>query len=349
MISRATELEVAGMTKDPQPNLKGHLEQVMRPVQAEKRGSRGIAHSSPRIRQGQPRGLSDYERVRGTADLRQRIPCARATDSKQARPWVVGVQCSRTWKGVLCLASVLVVSSRELVVRAIGTCRCGGTRAGGDGGGVAHPNNIKGHCVPIRPAQAVSVAGGRRAPRCGRCSDSNHFEHSLTNLCYNNNVVPMIPEFTDLPGAPWSVLPAGIHQASLSAVADRFASNARRRRLFGGLVRASRSLAHAGCKRVFLDGSFVTSKPWPGDYDACWDPSGVERDLMDPVFSIFDEGRAAQKAKFSGEFFPSTSRADAAGRNFFDFFQIEKFSGLRKGIVLIDLANDPMLQLQVAP
>lgn len=159
----------------------------------------------------------------------------------------------------------------------------------------------------------------------------------------------MIPELVDLPGAPWSVLPAGIHQASLSSVADRFASNARRRRLFSGLVQASRNLAMAGCKRLFLDGSFVTDKPWPADYDACWDPCGVNRELMDPVFSIFSEGRAAQKAKFNGEFFPSTNRADAAGRTFVDFFQIEKFSGLRKGIVLIDLANDPMLKAQVAP
>ena len=158
----------------------------------------------------------------------------------------------------------------------------------------------------------------------------------------------MMPELTDLPGAPWSVLPVGIHHASLSAVADRFASTARRRRLFSGLVQASRNLAQAGCKRLFLDGSFVTDKPWPGDYDACWDPCGVNDQLMDPVFSIFAEGRAAQKAKFNGEFFPSTDRADAAGRTFVDFFQIEKFSGLQKGIVLIDLANDPMLQPQVA-
>lgn len=159
----------------------------------------------------------------------------------------------------------------------------------------------------------------------------------------------MIPEFTDLPGAPWPVLPEGIHHASLSVVAARFASNARRRRLFSGLVRAARDLAEAGCKRLFLDGSFVTDKPWPDDYDVCWDPCGVDRQLMDPVFSNFADRRAAQKAKFSGEFFPSTNRADAAGRPFVDFFQIEKFSGLPKGIVLIDLTNDPMLCPRGAP
>ena len=154
----------------------------------------------------------------------------------------------------------------------------------------------------------------------------------------------MIPDFINLPGVPWLVLPAGIHHASLTAVADRFGTNVRRRRLYCGLVRASRNLAQAGCRRLFLDGSFVTAKPWPGDYDACWDPCGVDRRLMDPVFSNFAERRAAQKAKYNGEFFPSEDQADPAGRNFVCFFQIEKFSGLRKGIVLIDLTNDTMLR-----
>lgn len=153
----------------------------------------------------------------------------------------------------------------------------------------------------------------------------------------------MLPKFISLPGAPWLVLPAGIHHASLPAVSDRFGSNFHRRHLFGGLVRASRNLAQAGCRRLFLDGSFVTAKPWPGDYDACWDPCGVDRQRMDPVFSNLAQRRAAQKAKYHGEFFPSSTRADQSGRNFVAFFQIEKFSGLRKGIILIDLTNDPML------
>ena len=336
------------MSRNPHLYPRRHLEQVMRPPQADVPGSRRIASSSSRIRQSQLKGRFDRERVQSTAGLRQQIPSAEPTPCRQDWPWVVGVTYFRTGKGVPCLALVLVVFSRQLVVWDIGTRRCDGTRAGGAGGGPAGPNYSR-DCVPIRPEQPVDGAGPRLALRGGRCPDSNHFEYSLTHLCYNNNVVRMIPEFTDLPGAPWSVLPVGIHQASLSAVADRFASNARRHRLFGGLVRASGNLADAGCKRLLLDGSFVTSKPWPGDYDACWDPSGVDRELMDPIFSIFDEDRAAQKAKFGGEFFPSTNRADAAGRTFLEFFQIEKFSGLRKGVVLIDLANDPMLQLQVGP
>ena len=43
---------------------------------------------------------------------------------------------------------------------------------------------------------------------------------------------------------------------------------------------------------------------------------------MDPVFRDFDNERAAQKAKYGGEFFPSSFKADAVGRTFLEFFQL---------------------------
>jgi len=95
--------------------------------------------------------------------------------------------------------------------------------------------------------------------------------------------------------------------------------------------------------------SFVTDKPIPEDFDACWDPQGVDRSKLDPVFSQFSNKRAAQKQKFGGEFFLSTTRADAQGRTFIDFFQIEKYTVESKGIVLINLSTDPVLQQQVTP
>ncbi|MCP4165929.1 MAG: hypothetical protein GY759_08550 [Chloroflexi bacterium] len=159
----------------------------------------------------------------------------------------------------------------------------------------------------------------------------------------------MIPDFIDLPGAPWPVLPVGIHDTGLLEVQNVLALNGWRRGLFDGLVRACGDLAHAGCGHLYLDGSFVTEKPRPGDYDACWHPTGVVRARIDPVFSDFSNGRAAQKAKYGGEFFPSTTKADAQGRTFIEFFQLEKFSGLQKGILLIDLSNDPMIQPKVTP
>lgn len=114
-----------------------------------------------------------------------------------------------------------------------------------------------------------------------------------------------------------------------------------------GLVAALSNLRGAGCRRAFLDGSFVTAKPRPGDFDACWDPTGVNPAFLDPVLLTFENNRAAQKAKYHGELFPSTVPADAAGTIFVEFFQVDRFTGVPKGIVTIDLAAEPMLQPMV--
>jgi hypothetical protein len=54
-----------------------------------------------------------------------------------------------------------------------------------------------------------------------------------------------------------------------------------------------------------LDGSFVTTKERPGDFDACWDIRFVDDAVLDPTFLDFSQGRAAQKRRFLGEFFPA--------------------------------------------
>ena len=95
----------------------------------------------------------------------------------------------------------------------------------------------------------------------------------------------------------------------------------------------------AGCRTVYLDGSFVTSKQVPNDFDACWDETGVDMTLIDPVLLEFDRGRAAQRAKYGGEFFPATWVARMRGDVFLDFFQIDRETGQTKGIVALDLGG----------
>ena len=136
----------------------------------------------------------------------------------------------------------------------------------------------------------------------------------------------------------------GIHLATVTEVQTRFASNPKRRVQFEGFVAALSNLRRAGCRRAFLDGSFVTAKPRPGDYDACWDPTSVDQALLDPVLLTFDNNRAAQKAKYHGELFPSTIPADGAGTIFVELFQGDRFTCASTGIVAIDLLADPMLQ-----
>ena len=90
--------------------------------------------------------------------------------------------------------------------------------------------------------------------------------------------------------------------------------------------------------KVGLDGSFVTGKVSPGDFDGCWDDAHVDFSLLDPILLTFANGRAAQKIKFGGELFPAGLVADpATGSIFIDFFQIHKDTGAAKGIIAIDL------------
>lgn len=142
----------------------------------------------------------------------------------------------------------------------------------------------------------------------------------------------MIPEFN-----ADGLLPRGVHPATLEEVLERFGGNERREQLLNGLVEALRLLRAAGCRRVYVNGSFVTSKERPNDIDACWDIDGVDADALDPVFFDFADGRAAQKARFGAEFFPAQVPEGLTGRVFLDFFQVDKQTGEPKGIIELRL------------
>lgn len=110
-----------------------------------------------------------------------------------------------------------------------------------------------------------------------------------------------IPEFDEV-----GQLPPGVHIASREEVRERFGGTVRRQELLAGLERALALLAEVGCRRVWLDGSFVTASASPGDIDLAWDSAGVERrevlrrePCLDPVFP----DRAAQRSRFGGDFF----------------------------------------------
>jgi hypothetical protein len=142
----------------------------------------------------------------------------------------------------------------------------------------------------------------------------------------------VIPQFV-----PGGLLPEGIHFATLEEVRERFGGNERRRQLLAGLVAALLLLRAAGCRRVYINGSFVTSKEQPNDVDVCWDIEGVDADALDDVFFDFADGRAAQKARFGCEFFPAQVPEGVTGRAFLEFFQVDKQTGEPKGIIELKL------------
>ena len=139
-------------------------------------------------------------------------------------------------------------------------------------------------------------------------------------------------------------LPPGIHDATWPEVLARYGFNEHRLLLLAGLKAALDGLRRAGCGRVYLDGSFVTAKPMPNDYDACWEMAGVDFDALDlhePVLLDWGGRRAAQKARFRGELFVAESAADPWGTPYLAFFQRDRTSGQPKGIVAINLGGLP--------
>src|SRR5215469_6170594 len=113
----------------------------------------------------------------------------------------------------------------------------------------------------------------------------------------------MIPAFQ-----PDGTLPPGIHSATWGEVEQRFGIDRHRLRLLAGLRAVLQKLSQAGCQKVYLDGSFVTEKDVPGDFDAAWDMAGVDFALLmaiEPALFDFSNRRAAQKAKYLGELFPA--------------------------------------------
>ena len=140
----------------------------------------------------------------------------------------------------------------------------------------------------------------------------------------------MLPDFDLLTG----YLPLGVHAATWSEVLRRFGTNVHRSRLLEGLERALRNLAAAGCRSALIDGSFVSAKPLPNDYDVAWDPTSVDPDRLDPALLDMTNSRGAMKAKYGGEFFPASAQA-APGICFRDFFQTDR-DGIAKGVVEVD-------------
>ena len=150
----------------------------------------------------------------------------------------------------------------------------------------------------------------------------------------------MIPPFQ-----PDGNLPPGIHTATWEEVVARFGGNPQRKRLLDNLRRALSSLLDAGCPRIYLNGSFVTSKPEPNDFDVTWETEGVDFTKVAPILLDRDDllvnERRWQLSVFGGELLPD----QYFGLDFLSYFQIDRFRQ-PKGIIAIDLIGDSYERLR---
>jgi hypothetical protein len=156
----------------------------------------------------------------------------------------------------------------------------------------------------------------------------------------------MIPEFEPVTGN----LPPGIHRATWDEIIARFGGTLERRELLDGFWLVVQALQEAGCKHIYLDGSFVTDveriehRP-PRDFDGCWDQTGVDAPrLLNLAPALLLDSRwprAQQKALYKGEMSIADLPADpVTGEAFLDFFQRDR-QGRPKGIVLLVQGGAP--------
>lgn len=137
-------------------------------------------------------------------------------------------------------------------------------------------------------------------------------------------------------------LPEGIHTLSWKEFETSFGFSPKRKELLESLFQVINILKLCGCEAIYIDGSFVTSKLEPNDWDACF--KGDIQSLktlqkQEPCLVLTDDNtlREKQKQKFKGELFYYSLYA-GLNISYLDFFQrIKGVKAKKKGIIKINL------------
>jgi hypothetical protein len=143
---------------------------------------------------------------------------------------------------------------------------------------------------------------------------------------YNGGVV--IPDFDEN-----NNLPPGIHDATVAEVRTRFA-NERRKQLFAAFEEVISILSECNCPEVYLDGSFITTKEEPNDYDLCYESKGIVRTLRLREFLTNSDTR---KEKYLGDIFIHMPEPPYYVSHVEHWQKDGRKDGMRKGIVRIKL------------
>ncbi|WP_455591482.1 DUF6932 family protein [Bacteroides sp.] len=144
----------------------------------------------------------------------------------------------------------------------------------------------------------------------------------------------MIPDFNEK-----GYLDPGIYEATFEEVKDKLGFSKRRQRLLGlmeGLLMECKQLS---CDIIYLDGSFVSTRLNPNDYDACWDTSSKDREsvINNVLASVLSSESEFQKQYYGGEISPAFDKSPCNLKiTVLDYFQKTQ-EGDDKGIVLIKL------------
>jgi len=145
-----------------------------------------------------------------------------------------------------------------------------------------------------------------------------------------------------LPFNSRGILKSGIYPLTWKAFCRLFVYNQKREELLRGLLRAISCLRQAGCRTIYIGGSFVSTKQNPSDIDVVWDSTKTNWQYLKkiaPVFFEMTSGSPKQKRLYKGEFYPSEGIESISGMSFFDFFQRDRQPGRRRGLVQLDITR----------
>lgn len=132
------------------------------------------------------------------------------------------------------------------------------------------------------------------------------------------------------------LLPKGIHEASWIEFYERFEGNIKRKRLLAKIKEVAIILKSVGCINFYIDGSFVTNRQRPGDFDACWDKEGVDLKKLNKDAPLLRHAPNAFlgehcKSVYNGDVFsvdrlvadPESEERPPETISFLEFFQID--------------------------
>lgn len=142
----------------------------------------------------------------------------------------------------------------------------------------------------------------------------------------------MIPAFNEK-----GFLPPGIHDATWEQFVERYAITEHRTSLIKQMKTLIVHLKEVGSRSLFVDGSFVTNKERPNDYDACWDVHGVKIEVVDPILlDLSPNGKQQIEDKYGGDIRPDLFSPIETEGTYLEFFQEDR-DGDPKGIVRLSL------------
>jgi len=138
-------------------------------------------------------------------------------------------------------------------------------------------------------------------------------------------------------------LAKGIYELTWEEFISEFSFSPRRKYLISGLEKVVKILKEANCECIFINGSFISDKLEPNDWDACFKDTYRMNDyLYNKYPELFDQYKC--KEKYFGDLFQANAITDISTEiRFLDFFQRIKPSRRTKktiefkGIVSIKL------------